>query len=220
MFVSVAGLFLAITVATALLRRMRGKAGRDRLVVAKVLFCLAVLGVGGYYLAVYSYHLLTDTAAKAVEVGKNVIARGVELGSTGVLEGIGKTADHFKEKWRTEALEQVKRLDIGIVEAVTEDTDAGRMLKVMLSIRNNNDQGVDFNELLSNQHLLVKDSKGLCFPIDGIEHKDGTLPPGVKSGRQIEIRLPAGIDPTHLVAPHCQLPLKTKPPGAGKTGSR
>ena len=216
-FVLTAGVFLAVTVGTALVRRMRGRAGRGRLVVAKAMFCLAVLGVGGYHLAVSSYHLLTDTAAKVKDVGKHA-ARIVNLGSTDVLEELGRTADHFKEKWKAEALERVKRLDIAVIEAVTEDTDAGRMLKVMLSVKNNNDQAVDFNELLSGQHLLLKDSKGLCFPIDGVEHKDTLLPPGILSGRQIEIRLPPGIDPTHLIGPNYELPLKSKRRGTGSEG--
>lgn len=207
--VLVAGLFLVITVWQAVARKLRERPVAARALAVKALCGMAVLSVAGFFLALSSYRLVTRTVPKVVDAGRKLIAETVSFGTTSILEGFGKSYDRFEAKWDAETLKQTRRLDITIANSAIEKTGDGQALKMTLHIKNNNPGAIDFNDVLLRQHLLIKDAKGLCFPIDRTERDDAKLPPGVLSRRGISINLPGDIVPTHLVSPGGELSLGT-----------
>ena len=208
--VIVAGLVLLLVVARIMLRKHKEKSvSIPANIVVGFIICSA--GVfSGYKLLEASFDLAMRAGAKAADVGGELITAAVDFGSVSVLEGFGKTADHFSEKWRAEALSRVKSLEFSVVSCTEASDGDRRVMHLVLGIKNTGDKPVDFNNIVQQQHILLKDPKGMCYPMDGAEHANSVLPAGLTSVRRIDITLPPEISPTLLLTPTQEIPLHKK----------
>lgn len=181
---------------------------------AGVALGVILVGIGvfsGYKFLQASYHIAVQAVEKTSDVGRELISRAVNFGTVSVLEGFGKTSDHFNEKWRRETLADVKCLELSVLSSqVTANGDQTSM-RVVLGVKNTAAKPIDFNDIIERQHILLKDSKGMCYPLEQVDYDNSALPAGETSVRQIDITLPDGLSPALLVTPVQEVSLQEKP---------
>ena len=203
----IGGMAIAALVAWTLYQLSKG---RDLSLKSRAL-TICVLSVGlvisGLKFAQASWVLAQTGAGKVKDVGQELVSTNVEVGSIGVLEGVGRAREFYEGKWGAKEKEALAQLVFG-VESVETQVDSGQgFLVVMLRIQNNGDSKVDLNTLLRKQHIVVKSTTGLCFPISQLEYKESHLPPGIVSGRQLKIQVPGDVELASLVTPSQEVPL-------------
>jgi hypothetical protein len=194
----VAGLVLFLVVGRFLLRKHKSKPVS---MPANIVLCFIICAAGlfsGYKFLEASF----DLAIRATDKAAQLITATVNFGTVSVLEGFGKSADHFKEKWRQETLSRVKSLEFSVVSCTDTKSGDHSVMHLVLGIKNTCDRAVDFNHIVEQQHILLKDAKGMCYPLDSVKYKNSTLPAGLTSVRKIDITLPKGIAPTILLTPN------------------
>jgi hypothetical protein len=204
----VAGLVLFLVVGRFLLRKHKSKPVS---MPANIAICVIICTAGlfsGYKFLEASFDLAMQAADKAAQVGQKLITATVNFGTVSVLEGFGKSAEHFNEKWRQKTLSRVKSLEFSVVSCTDTKSGEDSVMHLVLGIKNTCDRSVDFNHIVDQQHILMKDAKGMCYPLDSVKYENSTLPAGVTSVRKIDITLPKGIAPTVLITPSQEVPLR------------
>lgn len=180
---------------------------------ANIVLCFIILTAGafsGYKLLEASYDLAIRASKKVADAGQKLITATVDFGTVSILEGFGKTADHFNEKWREETLAEVKTLQFTVVSCEETKNNEELVIHLVLGIKNTGGKPVDFNSIVEHQHILLKDSNGMCYPLNQVKCDNSLLPAGVTSVRTIDITLPHGISPTLLVTPDQEVSLHKK----------
>ena len=66
---------------------------------------IVVLGaVSGYHLLTSSYHLAKKGTHLILDKGQELVSSAISFGTVTILEGVGKTYDHFQNKWEKESI--------------------------------------------------------------------------------------------------------------------
>lgn len=206
-FMILAGVSIALVVAWSLYQLSKG---RDMSLKSRAL-TLCVLSVGlvfsGLKFAQASFVLAKTGAGKVTGVGRELISTSVEVGSVGVLEGVGRAMEFYEEKWGAKEREALSGLEIAVESVGIKEEAGGQNLVAMLRIQNNGKEAVNLNKLLRKQQVLVKSTSGLCFPIAELQYQEGQLPAGVASGRELKVKVPEGVELVAIVTPFQEVPL-------------
>lgn len=110
--------------------------------------------------------LLSDNKSKIISLGQNTVSKTVEIGTTTVFLGIGKSFDHFEKKWDSEYKKKLSNVDVEI-KKITKDSFNTNKIYVDLIFNNKNpkDKKVNLNKISGNNYILIGDNNNLYYPL-------------------------------------------------------
>ena len=171
-----------------------------------------VLGaVSGYKLAESSFHYAKQGTKAVLHVGQEAISETVKYFAVAVLEGVGKTQDHFKGKWDKEKVENFKNLDIKVINVEKKIKYGKTALHLELHITNSGQEMINFKDLVTHQLLLLKGKKESYYPVtfNGLSDQNMIIPPTTTIEQEIDILVHDENYPTMLSTPYQELELKS-----------
>jgi hypothetical protein len=165
------------------------------------------MGASIMALAIVTYGLVTgvlglarESMRKPADPGASSVA---EIIRVAVRPGYGRTSDYFEQAWEAPCIELSRTLRVGVSSAALESGDHGAVLKLTLSLNNTGDREIDFDELIRYPCILLRNDRGLCFPLEKIpETRALRLAPRTASRCSVAVPVPAGMNFTHLRTPN------------------
>ena len=177
--------------------------------------------VSGYKLAESSYFYAKKGTHYVVEAGKegtqavldagqHAISGTIKYFSVAVLEGVGKTYDHFEEKWDAKQVKNFENLELRVLSSKRNEKHGKTSLHVVLEVTNRGQETIDFKELVTHKLLLLKNKNSDYFPVtfDGTINERMLIPPATTIEQEIDIVVHGDNYPTILATPSQQLELK------------
>lgn len=164
---------------------------------------IIILGLGiaisGVFCVYSLVAYLADNKDKIADLGQEVISKSVEYTSTAVFEGLGKTIDHFEEKWKDEYLNALDQIELEVVGVEYSEIDSlSQMLILEIEFQNPSDQSTEIHlsTLENKEYLLVGDSATILYPLT-FREGTGKLVKG-KSRHYMQATVQHGIQPAYL----------------------
>ena len=160
---------------------------------------LVLLGaVSGYKFLTSSYYLTKQGDGYVVDKGQNLVSSAISFGMVTIIDGFGKTSEHYKEKWEKETLSQNNKMHFSIV-AIKEKKDGEKpILHITFNSKNSSDKTISLNK-------MIKD--GLCFPLTLSNNREITIAPHSSLVSEVDVALPEGISIKEFVTPNQKLSL-------------
>ena len=177
-------------------------------IVTTYLSIIAVLGaVSGYHLLTSSYHLAKKGTEMVIEKGQDLVSSAISFGTVTILEGFGKTYDHFQNKWEKESIAKAEKLSFSIIsmKKIEKETDAG--VHIVFSVKNSGSKNIHLEEMIKHELILLKDEKGLCYPLKIANSEPIDVHPNTTLVSEVDVVLPKGIVASKLVTPTQSLSL-------------
>ncbi len=157
--------------------------------------CTLIAGVFCIY-SILSF--LNDNRGKIANMGQEAISNTVEYTSVAVLEGLGKTVDHFENKWDKKRLDALGNLKVSINKFdSTRLSETIVKIEMEVEIENNElDQDFYLKDIETDNYLLIGDSKDLVYVLKFKEAK-GKLIKG-KSNHLVTVLVDPGYKPVYI----------------------
>jgi hypothetical protein len=195
------GILLLVVWLRAIYRKLQDLPLSVPALVIQTLLLGAGLFLAGRRLVGASVSVLREGAAVVRQEGPELAREAIASGTRLALEGMGRTMDHFEAKWDAAAHAQAAMLEPDLLSARIRTRDGARELELSLSLRNTGTEAIDLAALIRRQILLLRDTKGLHYPLKPPAGETAGLPPGQVSGRVLRVVLPDGVEPAALVLP-------------------
>ena len=166
--IALSGLVFLAMVLAMLVPAIRRRPVRWKLPLTFMLVSLCVAGYGAVSLAVWA-------VKTAPELAKQTIGGGTAV----VLEGFGKTAGHFTEKWKNEALADVTPLQFTAtgLTATSAPADQQRTVSVGMLVKNPTGREIDLGQIVKADFVLGQDDQGVSYRPQPLAGLDSILPP-------------------------------------------
>ena len=165
---------------------------------------IIVLGaISGYHLLSSSYYLAKKGTHMVIDKGQELVSSAISFGTVTLLEGFGKTYDHFQNKWEKETLSKVEKLKFSIISM--QKRDGG--IHIVFSVKNSGTKSIDLEEMINHELILLKDGNGLCYPLRVTNTEDIEVHPNTTLVSEIDVDLPKGILASKLITPTQSLSL-------------
>ncbi len=164
---------------------------------------LAVLALTTWSGISLFFQTISCAREKLPEAARNAVSEVVHQETTAVMEGLGKTGDHFGEKWKQEAKQDLSLLVItcrGV--KVTEGPEEGKAsCDLELVVENPTDRDLDLRDIVRIGMPLLEDDEGLShLPSADSLTEEQRLPARTKTRQTVRYRgLDAGIRPAFVV---------------------
>jgi hypothetical protein len=169
---------------------------------------LVLLGaISGYKFLTSSYYLTKQGVGYVVDKGQNLVSSAISFGMVTIIDGFGKTSEHYKEKWEKETLSQNNKMHFSIV-AIKEKKDGEKpILHITFNSKNSSDKTISLNKMIKDELILLKDKNGLCFPLTLSNNREITIAPHSSLVSEVDVALPEGISIKEFVTPNQKLSL-------------
>jgi hypothetical protein len=116
---------------------------------------------------------LYENRNEIADIGKEAISTTIEYTSTAILEGFGKTADHFEEKWDEEDLKNLDEIDVKVIDYYFENSDSLRQeITIDIEFNNNGEKDVSFYNIESNNYILISKNGDSFYPISFVNRQN------------------------------------------------
>ena len=179
-----------------------------------------VWGYSAYKLSEASLHYAKEGTSYVIDAGKNGVDTVLDAGQeaisgtikyfgVAVFEGVGKTYEHFEEKWDKERIEKFHDLQIKILSSKKKIQNGKASLHLTLEVTNTSKESIDFRELVTHQLLLLKSQNEAYCPVtfNGISHQNMYISPATTVTQEIDILVDNENYPTMLSTPYQKLEL-------------
>ena len=173
-------------------------------IITTYLSIIIVLGaISGYHLLTSSYYLAKKGTRMVIDKGQELVSSAISFGTVTILEGFGKTYDHFQNKWETESLAKVEKLKFSIISM--QKRDGG--IHIVFSVKNSGTKSIDLEEMINHELILLKDGNNLCYPLKITNAEQIELHPNTTLVSEVDVDLPKGILASKLITPTQSLSL-------------
>ena len=172
--------------------------------VTTYLSIIVVLGaISGYHLLTSSYYLAKKGTQMVIEKGQDLVSSAISFGTVTILEGFGKTYDHFQNKWEKESIAKAEKLKFTIISM--QKRDGG--IHIVFSVKNSGSKSIQLQEMIKHELILLKDEKGLCYPLKIANSEPIDVYSNTTLVSEVDVVLPKGILASKLVTPTQSLSL-------------
>lgn len=177
-------------------------------IVTTYLSIIVVLGaVSGYHLVTSSYYLAKKGTHMVIDKGQDLVSSAISFGTVTILEGFGKTYDHFENKWEKESVAQVDKLKFTIISIEKLENHLDAPLRIVFSVQNSGTKSINLDEMIEHELILLKDEKGLCYPLKTSSVEQREVHAGTTLVSEVDVVLPKGILASKLITPTQSLSL-------------
>lgn len=176
--------------------------------VTTYLSIIVVLGaVSGYHLLTSSYYLAKKGTHMVIDKGQDLVSSAISFGTVTILEGFGKTYDHFENKWEKESVAQVDNLKFEIISMQKIEKHIDAPIRIVFSVKNSGTKSVNLNEMIRDELILLKDERGLCYPLKISSAEQREVHSNTTLVSEVDVVLPKGILASKFVTPTQSLSL-------------
>jgi len=167
-----------------------------------------ILGVfSGYNFLTSSYYLTKKGVNYVVYKGQDLVSSAISFGIVTLTDGLGKTSEHYQQKWEREKLIQSNKMEFSII-AIKEKKDGEKpMLHITFSSKNGSNKTISLNQIIRDELILLKDSKGLCFPLKLSNNRELTIAPHSSLVSEVDVVVPDGVSIKEFITPNQVLSL-------------
>jgi len=177
------------------------------LVVVYIAVFILLGAFSGYKFLTSSYYLTKQGVGYMVDKGQDLVSSVMSFGMVTIIDGFGKTSEHYEKKWEHQKVAQSDKMSFAIV-AVGEKKDGDKpIVHITFSAKNNSNKIVSLNQMIKNELILLKDDKGLCFPLTLSENREITIAPNSSIVSEVDVVLPKGVSPRAFMTPNGTLSL-------------
>lgn len=94
------------------------------------------------------------------------------------------------------------------IVAIKEKKDGDKpILHITFSSKNGSNRIVSLNQMVKDELILLKDEKGLCFPLTLSNNREITIAPNSSLVSEVDVILPDGVSIKEFVTPNQVLSL-------------
>lgn len=195
------GVLVAIRIFRFISRKVKGKTIRTAREFSFIIFLFLAMIASTLSVFYFVGKEVVHQAPKAVALGKEAISNTVAFGTEAVFEGVGRTADHFNQKWEKEYQNRLNNITIEISAMDRKPMDAKKdsiFIEAILSNSNSIEDRVALNTLASQNYLLIGDSSELFYPVQIVAENDIQFVPKGKSSFKFITVMPEGTEPRYF----------------------
>jgi len=179
----------------------------NALVVSYITLFILIGAFSGYKFLTSSYYLTKQGVGYMVDKGQDLVSSVMSFGMVTIIDGFGKTAEHYEQKWEQQKVAQSDKMSFSIV-AVEVIKDANKpMIHITFSAKNSSNQIVSLNQMIKDELILLKDDRGLCFPLTLSDNREITIAPNSSIVSEVDVLLPKGVTPKAFMTPNGVLSL-------------
>lgn len=176
--------------------------------VAIVSILIMTGGISAYKLGEASYHIAKDGVNSALHTGQQVIEKSLRWGTVTLLEGIGQPYHEYQKKWASESIKPIEQMEIKIISSRVSEVNNEQLAHLVIEVRNGGHTPINLNNLLSQELIVVTDTKSHAYPLNTLKYQNSTIKAGETSLREMDIILPKGVKLHQLSTPIKQLLLE------------
>lgn len=186
-----------------------------------VLILLFVLIIASsVYNIVLAVTLINENKSKIAEVTSEAFSDAVGFGSTILFEGLGKSFDHFEEKWDKELIDNLNNIQLTVIgiDTLNENTldetlilennaadssiDSSEYNKIVFEIsllnKNTKKEDIYFSTLIYENYILLQDSDDVCYQFNSEENLSRKIIVG-KSSLKLYSVVPKDVELTKIL---------------------
>ena len=204
----IAGVGLGLGAIYALYRWKKKTPLSFNAIITMYISILILLGLfSGYKFLTSSYHITKKGVGYVVDKGQDLVSSTISFGMVTILDGFGKTSEHYKQKWENEKINKSNKMKFSII-AIKEKKDGDKpTLHITFSSKNSSNKIVSLNQMVKDELILLKDKKGLCFPLTLSNNREITIAPHGSLVSEVDVILPDGVSIKEFVTPNQVLSL-------------
>ena len=205
---AIAGGGIGMGVLYALYRwRKKNPLSLNRMVTLYLSSLILLGAISGYHLLSSSYYLTKKGVHLVVDTGQNLVSSAISFGMVTIIDGFGKTSEHYEKKWEEEKLKKSNKMEFSII-SLKEQKDGNKpILHITFSSKNRSNQTITLNQMVKDELILLKDEKGFCFPLTLSDSREMTIAPYGSLVSEVNVILPNGISIKEFVTPNQTLSL-------------
>lgn len=167
---------------------------------------LILLGaISGYSFLTSSWYLAKKGVHMVVDTGQEMVSSAISFGLVTIIDGFGKTSEHYEKKWEKNKLNERNNMEFKIIGLSKKSQNDNTILHITFSSKNNSEHIVKLNDLIKDELILLKDKKGLCFPLTLSNGREITIAPHASLVSEVDVVLPQGVSIQEFVTPNQQL---------------
>ena len=169
---------------------------------------LVLLGVfSGYKFLTSSYYLTKQGVNYVVDKGQDFVSSAISFGMVTIIDGFGKTSEHYEQKWENKKLTESSKMEFAII-SVKERKDKNKsIVHITFSAKNGSNKTISLNQMIRDELILLKDKNGLCFPLKLSDNRELTIAPHGSLVSEIDVVLPDGVLIEEFITPNSKLSL-------------
>lgn len=144
---------------------------------------------------------LLENSAKILSKSQDAASDIIGQGSTTIAEGIGKSMDHFEEKWKEEEQKIMADISIEILDKKRDTMDATHDLFVVTMKCNNNhpaDEKISLNTIEEQQYLFIGDKDSIIFPLQFEKSENNNTLLHGKTIQKAKVKIPKNYNPAFV----------------------
>ena len=195
----IAGGGLALLVGTALYKWYKKRTPLSLTpTITTYLSILVLLGAfSGFNLLTSSYYLAKAGGKAVLYAGQEFISETISFGSIAILDGVGKTYEHYENRWEKESLKDANSLRFTIVSTKRLD----EKIQIVFNVTNDSSHMINLNDMVKDELILLKDKKNICYPLDMKDSKRVNIAGGITIQSEVTLLINRDIDILALVTP-------------------
>jgi len=161
----------------------------------------------GYKFLTSSYYLTKKGVGYMVDKGQDLVSSAMSFGMVTIIDGFGKTAEHYEKKWEHQKVAQSDKMSFSIISVQESKNRDKPIIHITFSAKNNSSQIVSLNQMIKDELILLKDDKGLCFPLNLSNNREITIAPHSNIVSEVDVALPKGVSPKIFLTPNGEISL-------------
>lgn len=176
--------------------------------VTMYLSTLILLGaISGYHFLTSSWYLTKKGVHLVMDKGQDMVSSAISFGMVTIVDGFGKTSEHYEKKWEDAKLHERNSMEFKIIALNKKTKEDKSILHITFSSRNHSNHIISLNRLVRDELILLKDEKGLCFPLTLSDNREITIAPNASLVSEVDVVLPQGVSIKEFITPNQQLSL-------------
>ncbi|MCK4442693.1 MAG: hypothetical protein KAU90_11860 [Sulfurovaceae bacterium] len=172
-------------------------------IIAIYISTLVLLGIfSGYKFLTSSYHITKKGVGYVVDKGQDLVSSTISFGMVTIFDSFGKTTEHYEQKWENQKINKSNRMKFSII-SIKEKKDGDKpTLHITFSSKNDSNKIVSLNQMVKDELILLKDKKGLCFPLTLSDNREITIAPHSSLVSEVDVIVPDGVSIKEFVTPN------------------
>jgi hypothetical protein len=179
----------------------------NALVAIYILVFVLIGAFSGYKFLSSSYYLTKQGVGYVVDKGQDFVSSVISFGMVTIIDGFGKTSEHYEKRWEDKKLTQNSKMEFSIVSIKEKNGGDKPILHITFSSKNGSNRTISLNQMVKDELILLKDDKGLCFPLTLTDNREITIAPNSSLVSEVDVVLPEGVSIKEFVTPNQVLSL-------------
>lgn len=144
---------------------------------------------------------ILENSAKILSKSQDTASDIIGHGSTTLAEGIGKSMQHFEEKWKKEEQKIIADISIEMLDKRRDSMDLNNdllVIKLKFDNKHSADEKITLNAIEQYQYLFIGDKDSIIFPLQLEKSEINNALPQGKTIQTAKVKIPKNYTPVFV----------------------